>query len=149
MYMTTVREPDVYMFESEKTFLNPKTKEKVKFASVFEKSSINLSVVVPAYNEEQRSEYTRSWNVVHYWYLIRPVVCNILSYFTSFAFLTRLAFNWKTFQFDFIDNHWKFTWLYSRFPLFSKTSWVTSEHRSVSHHGKIKELMQNSLMCIR
>ena len=58
MYMTTVREPDVYMFESEKTFLNPKTKEKVKFASVFEKSSVNLSVVVPAYNEEQRSKYT-------------------------------------------------------------------------------------------
>ena len=81
MYMTTVREPDVYMFESEKTFLNPKTKEKVKFASVFEKSSVNLSVVVPAYNEEQRSKYTWSGNLGHYRYLIRPVICNILVLF--------------------------------------------------------------------
>ena len=77
MYMTTVREPDVYMFESEKTFLNPKTKEKVKFASVFEKSSINLSVVVPAYNEEQRSKYTT----------IGPEVWLFV------MFLTKLAFN--------------------------------------------------------
>lgn len=56
MYMTTVRDPDIYRYESEMSFTNPKTKEKVKFASVFDPSTISLSIVVPAYNEEQRSK---------------------------------------------------------------------------------------------
>lgn len=40
----------------EESYLDPKTKKKLKFPNIKEAQSVNLSVVVPAYNEEERRE---------------------------------------------------------------------------------------------
>lgn len=40
----------------EETYNDPKTKKKLKFPSIEEAHDVNLSVVVPAYNEEERCE---------------------------------------------------------------------------------------------
>ncbi|XP_071951572.1 dolichyl-phosphate beta-glucosyltransferase-like [Antedon mediterranea] len=47
--------PDLRRFESEKYFLNPNNgNEKVSFPSIDDPPNIELSVVVPSYNEEER-----------------------------------------------------------------------------------------------
>ncbi|XP_043602372.1 dolichyl-phosphate beta-glucosyltransferase isoform X2 [Bombus pyrosoma] len=46
--------PEIWQDEKEKYFLNPKTKKTEAFPSLYEKWSVHLSVIVPAYNEEQR-----------------------------------------------------------------------------------------------
>ncbi|XP_060817810.1 dolichyl-phosphate beta-glucosyltransferase isoform X3 [Bombus pascuorum] len=46
--------PEIWQDEKEKYFFNPKTKKTEAFPSLYEKWSVHLSVIVPAYNEEQR-----------------------------------------------------------------------------------------------
>lgn len=46
--------PIVTRSKKEKCFLDPKTGKLEEFPSINEKCSVNLSVIVPAYNEEIR-----------------------------------------------------------------------------------------------
>ena len=54
IYVTSETYARVVRFEEENFFINPETNEKVAFPSINEQSSLLLSVIVPAYNEEQR-----------------------------------------------------------------------------------------------
>lgn len=49
--------PEIWQDEKEKYFFNPKTKKTEAFPSLYEKWSVHLSVIIPAYNEEQRCKY--------------------------------------------------------------------------------------------
>ncbi|XP_054000478.1 dolichyl-phosphate beta-glucosyltransferase [Hylaeus anthracinus] len=54
LYVMTQPYPNIWRDEKEKYFYNPKTKSNEIFPSLYDDWSVNLSVVVPAYNEEQR-----------------------------------------------------------------------------------------------
>ncbi|XP_026667797.1 dolichyl-phosphate beta-glucosyltransferase isoform X2 [Ceratina calcarata] len=54
LYIITEPYPKIWRDEEEKYFWNPKTKSKEIFPSLHDKWSVHLSVVIPAYNEEQR-----------------------------------------------------------------------------------------------
>ncbi|XP_033743428.1 dolichyl-phosphate beta-glucosyltransferase-like [Pecten maximus] len=54
IYKSSEAYPDLGRFESEEYFLDPKKKEKIKFPSIHDPPSVDLTVVVPAYNEEER-----------------------------------------------------------------------------------------------
>ncbi|XP_033646334.1 dolichyl-phosphate beta-glucosyltransferase-like [Asterias rubens] len=54
IFVTTIREPDMQRYESEKYFTDPSTKEKLPFPSLADEASLDLSVIVPSYNEELR-----------------------------------------------------------------------------------------------
>jgi hypothetical protein len=51
---TTKPHPNVIRFDKEKSFLNPQTGKEEKFPSIVDEPTIDLSVVVPAYDEEER-----------------------------------------------------------------------------------------------
>jgi len=53
MYCTR-SEPNLSHHDSEKYYLDPTLKSKVPFPSLSEEASVDLTVVVPAYNEEER-----------------------------------------------------------------------------------------------
>jgi len=53
MYSTS-SEPNLSHHDSEKYYLDPTTNSKVPFPSLSEAASVDLTVVVPAYNEEER-----------------------------------------------------------------------------------------------
>ena len=52
--MTSSPYPDLGRFDSEKYYEDPDKSEKLKFPSIHDPPSMDLSVVVPAYNEEER-----------------------------------------------------------------------------------------------
>lgn len=52
--MTSTPYPYLGRYESEKFFENPDKSEKSKFPSIHDPPSMDLSVIVPAYNEEER-----------------------------------------------------------------------------------------------
>ncbi|XP_047545677.1 dolichyl-phosphate beta-glucosyltransferase [Vanessa atalanta] len=54
IYVTTNPYPSIERFTEEETYYNPKSKCKEKFPSINDPHSVNLSVIVPAYNEEER-----------------------------------------------------------------------------------------------
>ncbi|XP_064636766.1 dolichyl-phosphate beta-glucosyltransferase-like [Lineus longissimus] len=54
IYVTSEAYPDLSRHESEKYFQDPKAKKQSKFASLFDDASVQLSVIVPSYNEEMR-----------------------------------------------------------------------------------------------
>ncbi|RVE52274.1 hypothetical protein evm_003064 [Chilo suppressalis] len=54
IYFVTNPYPIIEHFEEEKTYRDNKTKTRMKFPSIDDPQSINLSIVVPAYNEEER-----------------------------------------------------------------------------------------------
>ncbi|XP_067949300.1 dolichyl-phosphate beta-glucosyltransferase-like [Watersipora subatra] len=54
MYLTTVSRPDLHRYDEEKFYLDPSTKKRIPFCSVFDSPSLDLSIVVPAYNESER-----------------------------------------------------------------------------------------------
>ncbi|KAG5341316.1 ALG5 glucosyltransferase, partial [Acromyrmex charruanus] len=54
LYVTSERYPKISRDESEKFFFNCQTKIKEAFPSLHDPWSVQLSVIVPAYNEEQR-----------------------------------------------------------------------------------------------
>lgn len=49
--------PDVVRYEDEKHFINTETNENEKFPSLNDEPSLSLSVIVPAYDEEQRRKW--------------------------------------------------------------------------------------------
>ena len=49
--------PIITRYESEKSFKDPHDEEMHKFPFLEDESSVTLSVVVPAYNEEARCKY--------------------------------------------------------------------------------------------
>ena len=52
--------PNLHRHDSEKYFTDPSLKKgdkKVKFPSIHDQGSIDLSVIVPAYNEEDRCKF--------------------------------------------------------------------------------------------
>lgn len=55
--MSTKPYPDLGRYDSEKYFLNEK-QEKCLFPSINDLASVELSVIVPAYNEEERCKYS-------------------------------------------------------------------------------------------
>ena len=61
--------PDLGRYESEKYFYDGKKKEKIKFASIHDPPSVDLTVVVPAYNEEERCKLVT--NKIHIYSPIR------------------------------------------------------------------------------
>ncbi|XP_068627701.1 dolichyl-phosphate beta-glucosyltransferase [Battus philenor] len=54
LYLTTSTYPIVKRYKDEESFFDPKTKDRLNFPSISEPSSLNLTIVVPAYNEEER-----------------------------------------------------------------------------------------------
>lgn len=52
--MITSPYPVVERFQEESTYNDPCSKSKLKFPSIEEVQAVHLSVVVPAYNEEDR-----------------------------------------------------------------------------------------------
>lgn len=54
LYVTTQPYPKIRRDEKEKYFINAKTKKAEPFPSLYDDWSIHLSVIIPAYNEEQR-----------------------------------------------------------------------------------------------
>jgi len=54
IYMNCPPKPNLARSEQEKRFNDPKTKETLAFPSLADPASIDLSVIVPAYNEEER-----------------------------------------------------------------------------------------------
>lgn len=57
--MTSVPFPNLSREDSEKYFIDPaKDDELVKFPSLHDPASVDLSVIVPAYNEEDRCRIT-------------------------------------------------------------------------------------------
>ena len=57
----TSSEPNLSCHDSEKYYFDPMLKIKVPFPSLFEEASIDLTVVVPAYNEEERCMNILLW----------------------------------------------------------------------------------------
>jgi dolichyl-phosphate beta-glucosyltransferase len=59
--MTTNPQPDLHRHESEKFFTDPKKPgSRIQFPSISDPPSVDLSVVVPAYNEEERCKYRKN-----------------------------------------------------------------------------------------
>ena len=59
--MTTVVEPNLSRADSEKFFTDPESNTKLEFPSTANSDpSIYISLVVPAYNEEERCKSMRS-----------------------------------------------------------------------------------------
>lgn len=54
VYAITKPYPVVERFKEEEVFHDPVNKTKVKFPSIEDEYTLNLSVIVPAYNEEKR-----------------------------------------------------------------------------------------------
>lgn len=54
IYLTSETYAKVIRFKEEQFYLDPKTAEKLRFPSIEDESTILLSVIVPAYNEEKR-----------------------------------------------------------------------------------------------
>ncbi|KAL4709326.1 hypothetical protein ACJJTC_007058 [Scirpophaga incertulas] len=54
IYVVNTPYPIINRHEEEKSFNDPKTKSKLRFPSIDDSPSVNLSVIVPAYNEEER-----------------------------------------------------------------------------------------------
>ena len=61
LYLTSSRQPDLSRAESEKSFTDPQQKERKKFPfpSISDTPSLYLTLVVPAYKEQDRCEYVR------------------------------------------------------------------------------------------
>ena len=55
--MTSETYPNIVEFPSEKEFIDASSGKKLPFPSITDKSTCTLSVVVPAYNEEERCKY--------------------------------------------------------------------------------------------
>lgn len=62
MKAVTTPFPQIIRYEDEKYFMDPVTKTKQPFPSINERPKIALSVIVPAFDEEQRcrSQYSIS-----------------------------------------------------------------------------------------
>ncbi|KAF9421742.1 hypothetical protein HW555_002423 [Spodoptera exigua] len=54
IYLVTSPYPEMERFEEEKTYNDPRSKKRVAFPNIEDPHSVHLSVVVPAYNEEER-----------------------------------------------------------------------------------------------
>uniref|UniRef100_U5EVJ0 Dolichyl-phosphate beta-glucosyltransferase n=1 Tax=Corethrella appendiculata TaxID=1370023 RepID=U5EVJ0_9DIPT len=52
--ITTTSYPNIIRYEEEKYFLNVKSQKKEKFPTIDEEPSLDLSVIIPAYEEEKR-----------------------------------------------------------------------------------------------
>jgi len=52
--LTTKREPDLQRAESEKSFMDPDTEKRHPFPSITSPPLVNMTLVVPAYNEQNR-----------------------------------------------------------------------------------------------
>lgn len=66
--MSTKPYPDLGRYDSEKYFLNEK-QEKCLFPSINDPASVELSVIVPAYNEEERCKYCFIQSIIHFYFL--------------------------------------------------------------------------------
>lgn len=51
---TTKPYPNVHRSKREKYFQDPITGKQIEFPSITDKFSLNLSIIIPAYNEEER-----------------------------------------------------------------------------------------------
>lgn len=54
LYVITTPFPEVERFPEETTYYDSKSKSKLKFPKIEQAATLNLSVVIPAYNEEER-----------------------------------------------------------------------------------------------
>lgn len=66
--MSTKPYPDLGRYDSEKYFLNEK-QEKCLFPSINDPASVELSVIVPAYNEEERCKYSFIHSFIFFLYI--------------------------------------------------------------------------------
>ena len=56
LWATTSRDPDLRRTQSEQTFLDPKDGKRKPFPKISDPPSLYLSLVVPAYKEQNRRE---------------------------------------------------------------------------------------------
>lgn len=69
IYATTKPYPIVERYKEEETFRDPVTKKRLKFPNINGHHEVCLSVVVPAYNEEERCKFpTEAITIIDYWY---------------------------------------------------------------------------------
>lgn len=54
LYITTQPYPQITRYHEEKYYTNKRTGKKEEFPSLEDKWTVNLSIIVPAYNEEER-----------------------------------------------------------------------------------------------
>ncbi|XP_065884803.1 dolichyl-phosphate beta-glucosyltransferase-like isoform X2 [Dysidea avara] len=54
LLLTSSREPNLSRSQNERTYLDPSTKQRHEFPSLEDNASLSLSVIVPAYKEEER-----------------------------------------------------------------------------------------------
>ena len=54
LFVSSEAYPNLSRYDSEKVYLNPEKGEKLEFPSIHDPPSVDLSVIVPAYNEEER-----------------------------------------------------------------------------------------------
>lgn len=59
--LTTKREPDLQRAESEKSFMDPGTEKRHPFPSITSPPSVDMTLVVPAYNEQNRCKHSFAW----------------------------------------------------------------------------------------
>lgn len=67
--------PVVYRSKKEKYFIDPFTGKSVLFPALTDKSSVHLSVIIPAYNEEERCNIFK--NCI---YFVDIILCFSASY---------------------------------------------------------------------
>lgn len=57
--------PVIRRKEEEKYFLDPATIKQVEFPNIEDPPTVDLSVVIPAYNEEERRKFNLSRNSIY------------------------------------------------------------------------------------
>ena len=60
VYLTTSSQPDSCTYESEKSFKNPNNGSLLLFPSLQEKGTHDLTVVIPAFDEEKRCKLNKT-----------------------------------------------------------------------------------------
>jgi len=60
MYVTTIPKPNNTRLKDEKSFTDPSSNKKVLFPSILHHPTVDLSVVVPAYNETERCKNSKA-----------------------------------------------------------------------------------------
>ena len=86
--LTTKREPDLQRAESEKSFMDPETEKRHPFPSITSQPSVYMTLVVPAYNEQNRCKHS----FVHG--LTRSVASNEITWWLLSAIL-KAQWNWN------------------------------------------------------
>lgn len=80
MYATTKRSLVIACFQGEESFVDPKSDSRVEFPSVLDSATVDLSVIIPAYNEEERSRLSIAYYRLIFFYILQSTSFQHFSY---------------------------------------------------------------------